>query len=121
MLALAQNDPPSSAHRGVKRLVTEQWLIEVRLKLKESGRTKKDVGESVGSSGPYMSRLLAGAYQSTRFYDSISVELGIDLSGVEATTPSIAALSKKALGLDDDHLADLISYLDFLKAKQNKE
>lgn len=129
MLALAhvpeKEDTPlkeGQIHRaGRRRYVTEEWRERVTRALEETGKSKKDVGISCGVTGPYITQLLGGRYQTCRFIEGINAELGIAESPMEVDTPKLKELVQAAEDFDGEMMGELISFAETLRRLKGKK
>lgn len=88
--------------KGPRRLVTKAWRSAALDSMEKSGRTRKDVAESVGLSGPYLTMLVNGKYESSTKLDMLSKELGISVPESEASSPTVQKITDRANQLGEE-------------------
>lgn len=93
--------------RGRRRAVTAQWIASARAALARSKRSKASLGAKCGTSGPYISQLLSGKYETSTYLDCLSRELEIDAPPIEVATPELRDIMDMAAGLDEDMIKQL--------------
>ena len=110
MLALATDQS-----KGARRIVTDKWRAEATKRVNADARTRKDIAEACGTSGPYLSQLLSGKYETSAFIDALTVELGMNLPSEPAKSPNIRHLALVATDLEADDFEKLVDYAEMLR------
>lgn len=102
--------------------MTDQWRAEAARCVQADPRTRKEIAEACGTSGPYLSQLLNGKYETSAFIDALTVELGMNLPSDPAKSPNIRHLALVATDLESDDFDKLVDYAEMLrKISQSKK
>jgi hypothetical protein len=80
--------------------------------MEDSGRTRRDIAQSVGLSPAYLTMLVNGRYVSSSHVDALSVELGIFTSDQSPSTPAVREVLDRANQMDEKRLRALIIMMD---------
>jgi transcriptional regulator with XRE-family HTH domain len=87
--------------------------------MERSGRSRREVAEAVGLSGPYITMLVNGRYTSSSHLDAISDELGIDTAESSASTPVVKEIIERANKMSAKRLKSLIAVMDAMEADED--
>ena len=107
--------------KGKRRLVTAAWRSAAKRSMESSGRSRADVGEAAGTSGPYLTMLINGKYETSSKLDALSLELGIEIPDEEAGTATVKQLVEKINDLPEDMAKHVLDIVDSMIAARSSK